>query len=141
MVRRVLDTNILIEDFRGLQPYTEKKAQQASIRAQALIKDKGTKAIVSPVEIEFLGGIRDRHEMALAEAYLAEFHVIDERKTLPQDWEEARRVAKHIGHNAGSRQLGDCLIIAICTRLRYELPISKDRGLRRQLGRTRQRRP
>jgi predicted nucleic acid-binding protein len=140
MVRRVLDTNVLIEDFRGLQPYAEKKTQQARTRAQALIHDKNTKAILSPIEIEFLGGICDRHEMELAEAYLAEFQVIDEHKTLPQDWEEARRVAKHIGHNTGPRQLGDCLIIAICNRLRYELPISKDRGLRRQLGRTRHRR-
>jgi len=106
-----------------------------------LIKDKETDAILSPIEIEFLVGVVDRHEMELAEAFLGEFHIIDGHNTLPQDWEEARRVARHIGYHATPRDLGDCLIIAICERLRYDPPFSKDRGLQRQHGRTRQRRP
>jgi predicted nucleic acid-binding protein len=141
MHRRVLDTNVLIEDFRGLKPYAEKGPQDARDRAKALIKLKNTNAILAPIEVEFLVGLVDRQEAVLAEAYLAEFTVIDDHKTLPQDWEEARRVAKHIGHHARPRSLGDCLIIAICERLNYDRPVTSDRGLQRQQGRTRQRRP
>ena len=44
------------------------------------------------------------------------------------------------GHAQGRQwDLGDCLIAAIATRLRREV-LTKDRGLRRQHGRTRQRR-
>src|SRR5438874_450153 len=100
MLRRVLDTNILIAHFRGLQPYGGKRPEHARDKARVLIRDRETDAIVSPVEIEFLVGVVDRHEMVLAEAFLAEFRIIDGYSTSPQDWEEARRVAKHVGHHA-----------------------------------------
>jgi len=140
MPRRILDTNILIDHFRGLRPYAEKRPEDATAWAKELIKNRDADAILSPIEVEFLVGGVDRHEILMAEAYLSGFRVVDEHKTLAQDWEEARRLAKHVGHHAKPRDLGDCLIDAISNRLKYVV-VTNDQGLRRQHGRTRQRRP
>ena len=105
-----------------------------------MIKDNDSKLILSPVEVEFLCGVVDEHEMRLREAFLRPFEVIDDHRTLPEDWKEARRLAKHPGYQPRSRDLGDCLLIAIAGRLHLEI-LTDDRGLKRQRGRTRQRRP
>jgi predicted nucleic acid-binding protein len=139
MPRHVLDTNILIDHFRLLRPYARKSPAAATDWAAKLIANKETDAIVSPVLVEFLYGVVDAHEMQLAEAYIGSFRIIDGHETLAQDWLETRRSAKHVGHQAVPRHLGDCLISAIASRLKYEV-ITKDRGLLRQWGRTRQRR-
>jgi predicted nucleic acid-binding protein len=104
-----------------------------------LIKQLDTNSIVCPVELEFLAGITDPREMDLAEEFFKRFRIIDERRILPEDWLEARRIAKHVLKDSGRRDLSDCLIAAIVNRLRREV-LTKDRGLRRQQGRTRQRR-
>jgi predicted nucleic acid-binding protein len=108
--------------------------------ARKLIDNKGSDAILSPIVIEFLCGVVDRHEMSLAEAYLESFNVIDASRILVQDWDEARAIAKHIGPQSRPRGLGDCLIIALIRRLKYEID-THDKGLHQQRGRTRQRRP
>ena len=141
MLRRVLDTNVLSWISAAFNPTPQRGPQDARDRARLLIKDKNTDAILSAIEVEFLVGVVDRHEMELAEAYLAEFQVIDENNTLPQDWEEARRVARHIGHHATPRDLGDCLIIAICERLHYDCPLPVTVGSSANMGERRQRRP
>ncbi len=139
MPKRVLDTNILITHFQQLRPLNDKGTGDAEEWARRLIKDKEADAIVSPIEVEFLCGVLNEHERRLRESYLRPFRVIDDRRTLPQDWQEARRVAKHPGFHTGPRDLGDCLITAISDRLNHEV-ITDDKGLLRQRGRTRQRR-
>lgn len=139
-MKRVLDTNILIEHFQTMRPLDGKGADDALACAKQLIKDRDSDAIVSPVEVEFLCGVLNQPEMRLREAFLHAFRVIDDRKTLPQDWHEARRLAKHPGFHARPRDLGDCLIVAIAERLHHEIA-SFDKGVYEQRGRTRQRRP
>jgi hypothetical protein len=140
MPKRVLDTNILFNHFQRLRPLEGRGTEDAEAWARDLISNKGTDAIVSPVEVGFLCGVIGQHEMRLREAYLLPFKIIDEHRTLPQDWQEARRLAKHPGYQPRSRDLGDCLVLAISDRLHHEVD-SGDLGLRRQQGRTRQRRP
>ena len=140
MPKPVLDTNILIAHFQKFRPFDGKSPLDAEEWAKVLIADKETNAIVSPVEVEFLCGVLNQTETVLREGYLRAFRLIDDRKTLPADWEEARRVAKHPGFHAGPRDLGDCVIAAISERLHCAV-ISDDKGLSRQLGRTRLRRP
>jgi len=139
MPKRNFDSNRLFDQFRRLKPYAGQSPADAKRCAGELIEPFGTDAIVSPVEIEFLAGIVDPHEMDLAEAFLQRFRIIDERRTPPEDWLEARRIAKHVVRNSGRRDLGDCLIAAIADRLHHEV-LTKDRGLIQQQGRTRQRR-
>lgn len=139
MPKRIFDSNRLIKQFRLLRPYAGKNPADAKRCAGELIEAFGTDAIVSPVEIEFLAGIVDPHEMDLAEAFLQRFRIIDERRTPPEDWLEARRIAKHVVRNSGRRDLGDCLILAIAHRLHYDVS-SSDGGLTRQQGRTQQHR-
>jgi predicted nucleic acid-binding protein len=138
--KRVLDTNILLAHFHRLRPLDGKREAEAENWARTLIEDKQSDAIVSPVEVEFLCGVLNEHERRLRECYLRPFRVIDDHKTLPQDWQEAKRLAKHPGFRASPRDLGDCLITAISDRLKHEV-ITDDKGLVRQRGRTRQRRP
>jgi hypothetical protein len=157
MAGRIIDTAILIKHFRLLQPYSENTPSHAEVHANDLIRMLGTNLTVTPVEIEVLAGVRDRHELELTEAYLKPFHMVDKRKIIPEDREEARRLAKHIPRlkqprisrrqrekkqmkwkEISSRDLGDCLILAIARRLNLEL-LTEDKGLRTQEGRTRRR--
>ncbi len=135
-----------------------KKLDSDSTRADAerlarkLIEVFDTKAIVSPLEIEVLAGVRDPHELELTEVFLEQFELIDHRDIPPQDWEEAKRIAKRVvkydrdvsrrhrkrrrqaNPKTKLRQLGDCLITAIANRLHYE-PITDDKSMERQAGR------
>jgi predicted nucleic acid-binding protein len=140
MAKQTYDTNIFINHFNRHRPLDGKGEKDAEGWAQALISDNDTKLFVSPVEIEFLCGVIDEHEMRLREAFLSKFEVVDDHKTLPEDWKEARRLAKHPGYQPRSRDLGDCLLLAITARLNLGI-ITDDKGLKRQRGRTRQRRP
>jgi predicted nucleic acid-binding protein len=140
MPKRVFDTNILISHFHQLRPLEGKGEREAEEWARSLISSRNGNAIVSPVEVEFLCGVVNQHEIRLREAYLRTFKVVDDHKTIPQDWDEARRLAKHAGFHAEPRDLGDCLISAISDRLNLEL-VTGDKGLIRQRGRTRRRRP
>ena len=140
MPKRVFDANILISHFQQLRPLDGKGERDAEDWARTLITSRNGDAILSPVEVEFLCGVVNQHEMRLREAYLRAFKVVDDHKTLAHDWDEARRLAKHAGFQAEPRELGDCLISAISDRLNLEL-VTEDRGLIRQRGRTRHRRP
>ena len=153
MPKRVLDTNILIDHLRRRRPHEGKGPSDAAGWARELIENKGTDAIVSPVVIEILVGVRDAHDLAITEAFLGIFRVIDEGKVLPADRTEAARIAKRVveydrdvprrrrkrGREprpmTGARDFGDCLITAIARRLNHEVD-SGDVGLHRQAGRT-----
>ena len=140
MPKRILDTNRLINQFRLLQPYSSRKAADAIRCAKELIELFGTNAIVSPIEIEVLAGVNNAQEMELTLVFLEQFQIVDDRRILPEDWMEARRIAKHIGPASKPRDLGDCLIDAIARRLKYDFSTT-DREMKRQSGRTRQRKP
>jgi predicted nucleic acid-binding protein len=140
MGKRCLDTNILINHFLRLRPLGNKTVRDAEAWAHALISERSANVILSPMVIEFLCGILDQNEVDLREAYLKPFLVMDRQRITVGDWREARRIAKYAGAQAKRRSLGDCLITAIADRLKLEI-ISEDQGLKRQRGRTRQRRP
>jgi len=150
MLKRVLDTNRLNRQLRKLR--ADSTREDASRLAQELIDLHETNAIVSPVEIEVLAGVRDPQELALTEEFLSHFVVIDAQRIPPDDWHTAKRLAKHVvrydrdvprrdrrrareqNPKSEARDLGDCLITAIATRLGYEVD-TEDKGLRRQAGR------
>jgi len=140
MGKRCLDTNVLIDHFNRLRSLGHKTVSDAEEWARSLILVRSTNVILSPMVIEFLCGILDQDEVVLREAYLKPFLVLDRQKITAGDWREAQRIAKHVGAHAKRRSLGDCLITAIADRLKLEI-VSEDQGLKRQRGRTRQKRP
>jgi hypothetical protein len=124
MARRVLDSNVLINHWgfcRKRRQYEDIAADEAREWARQLIALYSTNAIVTPIYIEYLVGQPTALAVKLAEAYLDEFTVIDQGKIIDQDWDDAIRIARRIPPKGNLRQLGDCLIRAICNRLRYEV--------------------
>ncbi len=138
--KRCLDTNILIQHFKSWKPPEAKREKDAGAWAETLIEAYSTRIILSPTVVEFLCNVHNKDELRLREAYLDAFVVKDEEKTIPEDWREARRIAKHPGFQSKERDLGDCLIMAIAKRLGLDVQ-TEDKGLIRQHGRTRQQRP
>ncbi len=132
-MRHVLDTSILISHWRHclkgktLAQINEKEAESWG---QRLIEIERSDAIVTPVSIEFLCGVRDRREINLARAFLKPFKTIDDRRTLKRDWQEALRLAARVPASQRPRDLGDCLIRAIARRLNHEVR-SFDTGMPR----------
>jgi predicted nucleic acid-binding protein len=133
-VRRfVLDTSILVRHWRGCRTgktSAQIKEADASFWAHTLIEIEDTNAIVTPVRLEFVCGVRDQWELSLARAYLKPFQSIDKGKTLVGDWREAQRLAERVPKNGRPRDLGDCLIKAIASRLNYQVR-SFDTGMSR----------
>ena len=133
MPRMILDTNVLVEYWRrrragrALEGVSEVEVETW---ARDLIAVEQTDAIVSPVLIEFAGGIRDAHEMKLVRTFLEPFTVVDRGRILISDWAEARRLAERVPPNHRPRDLGDCLIRAIARRLKHEVR-TFDRGMPR----------
>jgi predicted nucleic acid-binding protein len=124
-VRRfVLDTSVLVRHWRGSRTgktSAQIKEIEADEWARALIEIEETNAIVTPVRIEYLCGVRDQWELGLARAYLKPFQSIDKGKTLVADWREAQRLAERVPKNRRPRDFGDCLIKAIALRLNYQV--------------------
>lgn len=132
MRRRVLDTHVLIGHWHrrlGDSPQ-QPTILQASAWADELATFYGTIAIVTPIYIEFVAGVRSKQELELARAYLGGFPNLDRGKILASDWKEAKRLAERVPRDGKPRQLGDCLIKAIATRFGYEV-FSSDRGFPR----------
>jgi predicted nucleic acid-binding protein len=119
-VRQILDTSILIRHWqlcrtgRSIDRISESDAEGW---ARDLIKIEDSNAIVTPVLLEFLCGVRDKREMILVRAFLSAFRCLDSGRTLVSDWREARRLAERVPANGRPRDLGDCLIKAIANRL------------------------
>jgi predicted nucleic acid-binding protein len=132
MKRQILDTSVLIHHWRrrsagSLGTSTPRDARRW---ATDLIQIEETDAIVSPVALEVLCGVRDAHELRLSTAFIAQFRLADGGKVTPEDWTEARRLAVRIPRDGRPRQLGDCLIRAIANRLRLQIR-SFDTGMPR----------
>lgn len=79
-------------------------------------------------------GQRNGHELALARTYLGCFKVLDGGQILKQDWDYALRVAERVPADGLPRQMGDCLIIAICVRLHLEYTTTELRFPHRLTG-------
>ncbi len=133
----ILDTNILILHWHQSRggPLASRTADDAEGWAHKLIQVHQTDAIVTPVYIEFVCGVTNRHEMELSRAYLKPFRVIDEGVITAADWVVARQFAERIppGPEPFRRGAVDCLIKAISQRLRHDLRTS-DLGMPRSLG-------
>ncbi|MBI3468007.1 MAG: PIN domain-containing protein [Planctomycetes bacterium] len=123
MGRRVLDSSVLIQHWHhsGGHPSHKHMTADAIAWGKRLAKIRGTNAILTPVLLEFLAGVTSENEMRLAQAYLDQFEVQDDRVITKQDCDEAERIARRVPRDGLRRQLGDCLIRAIANRLRCEV--------------------
>ena len=128
--RRVFDTNYLISHWRISR--RDRHISQISLEevknwARDLIRRVNSNAIVTPVRLEFLAGTRDDHELALAEAYLKHFELVDEGIITGQDWSGTLKRISRIPLDGRPRHVIDCLILSICDRLHYEILTSESR--------------
>jgi len=123
MAKRVLDTSVLLSYWhRRTSEHLEAiDVQETETWAQDLIRSHATDLIVTPVYVEFIAGVRSSHELQLAEAYLAQFRVVDGGHIPNADWDEAKRLAARVPRDGKPRHLGDCLIRAIVHRLKCEV--------------------
>ncbi len=124
MARSILDTSVLIRHWiagRGNTPFVDITEREARRWADQVIELHQTKAIVTPVVVEMIAGVRSRQELKLLRAFLGRFEVVDERHIPAQDWQETERIAQRVPRDGKPRQMGDCLIRAIANRLRYEV--------------------
>ena len=123
MAKRVLDTNVLINHWvksLGARRIGDVRRAHAIEWAERLRALQGSVVILTPIYIEYVCGQRNRHELELARAYLGRFEIADGGNVLKQDWEYARRLAERVPRDGLPRQLGDCLIRAVCERLHLE---------------------
>jgi predicted nucleic acid-binding protein len=123
MKKLVQDTSVLIKHWRNSRAGTLSGTTVADVGiwARSLIETQGTNAILTPIYIEFVCGVTNRHEMNLAHAYLDQFEIIDQGDITRADWILARRMAERIPAESSRRGLVDCLIKAIAVRLRREV--------------------
>jgi predicted nucleic acid-binding protein len=139
MPRRVLDTNILINHWgdatRGVQ-LRDVKRDRAARWGRELAGLQNTNLILTPIYIEFVCGNATAHELQLARAYLGAFEIADGGTIHARDWIEARRIAERVPRDGRRRQLGDCLIRAICDRLNLEV-FTAEKRFPGRLGATR----
>jgi predicted nucleic acid-binding protein len=128
MPKTILDTSVLIgfwQYMRSGRPLIEVALEDAIQWGRRLARERSA-AIVTPVCVEFVAGVRSSHELRLARAYLAQFQIIDNCRILKRDWTEAQRMAERVPRDGRPRQLGDCLIKAIADRLNYDVDSSDE---------------
>jgi predicted nucleic acid-binding protein len=119
--RLVLDTSVLLRHWhRSVTRHLERSTMDdASKWARELIAIEETDAIVTPVAIEVICGVRTAQELRLTRAFLDELRVLDGGDVTAADWNEARRLGERIPRDGRPRQLGDCLIQAIARRFKF----------------------
>lgn len=119
--RRVIDTNILINHWKRMSQNIDLSlvtSNTVSDWAKRLILMEGSNLILTPISIEFICGFSNRAEMQIAKDFLQHFQYADAGDIRSEDWKNAMSLAERIPQNQKRRQLGDCLIAAICRRLR-----------------------
>ncbi|MGL6097232.1 MAG: PIN domain-containing protein [Fimbriiglobus sp.] len=133
MAGRVIDTNKLIPRWRGTRPSPGpvRSAESARAAARTWLSLSPNDGILTPVRVEFLAGIRDKDELQWADVFLAEFVLFDGGRVLPEDWQEAERLARRVPRDGRPRGTLDCVILAICNRLNLGFS-SDDTGLPRR---------
>jgi predicted nucleic acid-binding protein len=126
MRRKVLDTSILCSFWRTCVAQNRKPLKSLLIKrwAKDLVDRYDTDAIVTPVYLEFVAGATNENELLWYRQYLHCFRIIDDKRILKEDWENAQRLAERIPRSGKPRQLGDCLIRAIANRLSFEIATS-----------------
>jgi predicted nucleic acid-binding protein len=103
--------------------------ESASEEPTKWLKKYPNDGIVFPVRLEFIGGTRNKDELELASIFLGKFDLLDEGTVLVEDWDEAERFAKRIkGKSGRARGAIDCLIRAICKRIKADL-YTRDSGM------------
>jgi predicted nucleic acid-binding protein len=119
--RTVLDTSVLVRHWhRSISSHLERlTTDDAKQWARDLIQIEESDAVVTPVVLEIICGVRNARELRLIRAYLNEFRIIDGGKVTVEDWNEACRLAQRIPRDGRPRQLGDCLIRAIARRFKF----------------------
>lgn len=131
MKTRVLDTCILLDIWHGRSPSKIKvrsKKKTARSAARTWLKKYRSDGILTPIRLEFLGGVQSKDELKLADLFLAEFELLDEGKVLIEDWRLAERYARWIRDKGRARGAIDSLILAICERLNADL-FTRDSGM------------
>jgi predicted nucleic acid-binding protein len=141
---QVLDTNYLHEIWYGRFPSPGDFGRVTSVRtareaARRWLELFPSSAIVTPVRLEILAGVRDKDEKECTDAFLGEFRLLDRGIVLPDDWRLAEQLAPRVKKTNRKRKRGvpdpprpgamDCLILAICKRLNADL-LSLDEGTR-----------
>lgn len=123
MARRILDTSVLVAHWSSQRGRSSRPPARDDVVGWAanLIDVYRCDTIVSPVYVEFICGARTSEELALFEAYLSAFDVVDQWKMTETDMAEAARIARRIPRDGQPRQVGDCLIRAIANRMRYDV--------------------
>jgi predicted nucleic acid-binding protein len=131
---RLLDTNRLSLHWKRMRvrPLVEYSRDDAKLWADKLIELEGSKAICSPIVVEFLCGVMNSHELEMSRTFLERFDVVDGGNITREDWETAKRYAAWVRNNSGPRDFGDCLIAAIAKRLKYDLGMTNDKELKRR---------
>ncbi len=124
MVRRVLDSNHLINHWRRRTAEVEASGYVPERWADELIDLHRTRLIVSPVYLEFLVHATSSEQVKHYERFLSKFEVLDKWQITTEDMSEALRLARWIPKSRRQRrprQFGDCLIRAIATRFKCEV--------------------
>jgi predicted nucleic acid-binding protein len=132
---KIFDTNKLIKQWRQSRkrPLVDYSKADAESWAKELIEIYKTNFILTPVYLEVVGGVVDRHEMELIKAFLNVFLILDEGRIKPEDWTKARQLAERISIGSRPRGAIDCLIKAIAIRLRCDI-LTDDGGMPRHLS-------
>jgi predicted nucleic acid-binding protein len=130
MKTRVLDTNILIEIWHGRWPGGKpvRSEEAAAEEAKKWLKKYPGDGILTPIQLEFIGGTRNKDELRLTDLVLAQFELLDGGEVLPEDWAEAARIARRIKGKGRARDAIDCLIRAVCKRINADL-LTRDTGM------------
>lgn len=129
MARRALDTNVLIS-FWWTRANAHGRGITVSIArrwVEQLRELHGNARIVTPVAIEFLCGTKNGNELRLWRAFVDAFDLADQGNVTKADWALARRLAERVPRDGLRRQMGDCLIRAICDRLHLEVVTGEKR--------------
>ncbi|CAN5870220.1 hypothetical protein BH23PLA1_BH23PLA1_02160 [soil metagenome] len=126
MRRAVLDTNLLLNHWRAARQgrvLADWTPADAEVWADQLTKHHRSAAILTPIYLEVVGGVNNRHEMELTKAFLSKLQIVDRGNITEADWIEARRLAERIpwGREPRPRGAVDCLIRTIANRLRYDI--------------------
>lgn len=129
---RVIDSNILLALWHGRFPSPTKVKVRTKPTAQlvagAWLKLNPGDGGLTPIRLELVGGSLDRDAVRLTDYFLDLFPLFDDGDVRREDWDAAARLARRVPFEPRPRGAMDCLIRAICQRLRLDLE-TQDTGV------------
>ncbi len=129
---RVIDSNILLALWHGRFPSPTKVKVRTKPTAQlvagAWLKLNPGDGVLTPIRLELVGGSLDRDAVRLTDYFLDLFPLFDDGDVRREDWDAAARLARRVPFEPRPRGAMDCLIRAICQRLRLDLE-TQDTGV------------